>query len=145
MAGQSIKASSHENRQPDHRWYHHQDFADCKKQRSSAICQRACPCHPVRHQKVFLTPDWDVFEVQYQTVSRWIDDWERSDTQGLHKRHDGGAQPIFDETETLRLLELVAEEPRRLTYVQTKLERETGKKASLSTLQRLIKKNGAGL
>ena len=59
----------------------------------------------------------DIFEVQYQTVSRWIDDWERSGIQGLHKRHDGGAQPIFGETKTLRLLELVAEEPRRLTYV----------------------------
>lgn len=87
----------------------------------------------------------DIFEVQYQTVSRWIDDWERSGIQGLHKRHVGGAQPIFDETETQRLLELVAEEPRRLAYVQAKLERETGKKASLSTLQRLVKKNGAGL
>ena len=84
----------------------------------------------------------DIFEVQYQTVSRWIDDWERSGIQGLRKRHDGGAQPIFDETETQRLLELIAEEPRRLAYVQEKLERETGKKASLSTLQRLIKKMG---
>ena len=63
----------------------------------------------------------------------------------LHKRHDGGAQPIFDETQTLRLLELVTEEPRRLTYVQAKLKRETGKKASLSTLQRLVKKNGVDL
>ena len=59
----------------------------------------------------------DIFEVQYQTVSRWIDDWDRSDIQGLRKRHDGGAQPIFDETETQRLLELIAEEPRRLAYV----------------------------
>ena len=87
----------------------------------------------------------DVFEVQYQTVSRWIDDWKQMGTQGLHKIHDGGSLPVFDETETQRLLELVAEEPRRLAYVQAKLERETGKKASLSTLQRLVKKNGAGL
>ena len=70
----------------------------------------------------------DIFEVQYQTVSRWINDWEQSGIEGLHKRHDGGAQPIFDETETQRLLELVAEEPRRLAYVQAKWKEKQVKK-----------------
>ena len=83
----------------------------------------------------------DIYEVQYQTVSRWIDDWERLGLRGLYKGHDGGAQPIYNEAEVRRLVELIAEEPRRISYAQAKLENETGKKASLKTLKRAAKKN----
>ena len=87
----------------------------------------------------------DIYEVQYQTVSRWIDDWERSGIRGLYKGHDDGAQPIYDNAETQRLAELIAEEPRRISYAQAKLADETGKKASLKTLKRMAKKNRVGL
>ncbi len=87
----------------------------------------------------------DVFDVQYQTVSRWIDDWEFLGIRGLYKAHGGGPQPIYNAQETQRLAELISEEPRRISYAQAKLEEETGKSASLKTLKRMAKKNRAGL
>ncbi|MFK0572906.1 helix-turn-helix domain-containing protein, partial [Endozoicomonas sp.] len=37
----------------------------------------------------------DFFENQYQTVSRWIDDWEDLGIHGLYKKHGGGASHIY--------------------------------------------------
>ncbi len=82
----------------------------------------------------------DIFDIQYQTVSRWIDDWERSGIRGLYKEYGGGAQPIYSAEETQRLSELISEEPRRISYAQAKLEEETGKLACLRTLKRMAKK-----
>ena len=82
----------------------------------------------------------DVFDVQYQTISRWIDDWELSGIHGLYKDHKGGKPSIYNDQERQRLADLIAEEPRRMSYAQAKLEDETGKSASLKTLQRMAKK-----
>ncbi|MCW7551201.1 IS630 family transposase [Endozoicomonas gorgoniicola] len=84
----------------------------------------------------------DIFEVQYQTVSRWLDDWEDYGIRGLYKTHDGGKKPIYNSEEELRIKELVAKEPRRISYVQSKIEEETGKSASKTTIGRIIKKLG---
>ena len=81
----------------------------------------------------------DIFEVQYQTVSRWIDDWDDYGLRGLYKGHAGGRAPIYTHQDEQRIKELVAEEPRRLSYVQAKIEEETGKSASKSTLSRILK------
>ena len=83
----------------------------------------------------------DIFDVQYQTVSRWIDDWDDYGLRGLYKGHDGGRKPIYSLQDEQRIKDLVAEEPRRLSYVQSKIEEETGKSASKSTLSRIVKKN----
>lgn len=83
----------------------------------------------------------EVFDVQYQTVSRWIDDWELHGIRGLYKDYGGGTKPIYTSLETQRFAELVAEEPRRMSYVQAKLEAETKKSSSLRTLKRMAKKN----
>ncbi len=82
----------------------------------------------------------DVFDVQYQTISRWIDDWEFSGIQGLYKGHGGGKPTIYNDHEAQRLADLIAEEPRRISYAKAKLEEETGKSACLKTLKRMAKK-----
>ncbi len=82
----------------------------------------------------------DVFDTQYQTISRWIDDWELLGIQGLYKERSGGCPTIYNAQETQRLADLISEEPRRISYAQAKLEEETGKSASLKTLQRMAKK-----
>ena len=84
----------------------------------------------------------EIYEVQYQAVSRWLDDWEDYGIRGLYKTHDGGKKPIYNSSEENRIRELVAEEPRRLSYVQSKIEEETGKPASKSTMGRIVKKLG---
>ncbi|MCL6272285.1 helix-turn-helix domain-containing protein [Sansalvadorimonas sp. 2012CJ34-2] len=87
----------------------------------------------------------DIFGVQYQTISQWVDDWECLGIQGLYKDHGGGKPTIYNDQEIERLAELIAEEPRRISYAQAKLEEETGKRASLKTLKRAAKKNRFGI
>ena len=84
----------------------------------------------------------EILEIKYQTVSQWIDDWEDYGIRALYKGHDGGRPFIYDEAEVQRIRELVAEEPRRLSYVQSKIEDETGKSASKRTLGKIVKKLG---
>ena len=69
----------------------------------------------------------EILEIKYQTASQWIDDWEDYGIRALYKRHGGGRPCIYDEPEVQRIKELVAEEPRRLSYVKSKIEDETGK------------------
>ncbi len=80
------------------------------------------------------------FDIQYQTVSRWLDDWEKEGLSGLYKCHSGGRSPIYDEQEVERAKQLISEEPRRISYTQAALEKETKKKASQSTITRIAKK-----
>ena len=68
------------------------------------------------------------FDMQYQTVSRWLDDWEEEGLSGLYKCHSGGRSPIYDEQEVERAKQLISEEPRRISYTQAALEKETKKK-----------------
>ena len=82
----------------------------------------------------------EIFEIKYQTVSHWIDDWDDYGLRGLYKVHDGGRPPIYTHQDEQRIKDLVSEEPRRLSYVQAKIEEETGKSASKSTLSRILKK-----
>ncbi len=86
----------------------------------------------------------EIFEVQYQTVSHWIDNWDDYGLRGLYKGHDGGRPSIYTPQDERRIRELVSEEPRRLSYVQKKIEEETGKPASKQTLGRIVK-NKLGL
>ena len=110
------------------------------------------PCVRERAHTIFLSSKGyslaqiaDVFDVQYQTISQWVDDWEFLGIRGLYKNHGGGKPPIYNDQETERLAELIAEEPRRISYAQAKLEEETGKPASLKTLKRAAKKNRLGI
>ena len=51
-----------------------------------------------------------------------------------------GRETIYNDVEAQRLKELVDEEPHQLKRAQSILEQETGKKASLYTLKRMLKK-----
>ena len=110
------------------------------------------PCVRERAHAIFLSSKGyslaqiaDVFDVQYQTISQWVDDWECLGIRGLYKKHGGGKPTIYNDQETKRLAELIAEEPRRISYAQAKREEETGKHASLKTLKRAAKKNRLGI
>lgn len=84
----------------------------------------------------------DFFENQYQTISRWIDDWEDLGIRGLYKKHGGGASHIYNSEEVERFKQLVKEEPRRIRHAKAVLEEETQKESSLNTLRRMAKSLG---
>ena len=81
-----------------------------------------------------------IFQVDRDTLSGWMDDWERDGLVGLFDAPRTGRPPIYSAEERQRLRELVEEEPRQLKRAQAQLAAETGKPASPKTLTRILKK-----
>ncbi len=84
-----------------------------------------------------------IFEVDRDTLSGWIDDWEQDGVVGLFDAPRTGRSPIYSAEQCQRLRELVDEEPRQLKRAQAQLAVETGKPASPRTLARILKKTSA--
>jgi transposase len=84
-----------------------------------------------------------IFGVDRDTLSGWIDDWEREGVVGLYDAQRVGQPPIYNAEEQQRLRELVEEEPRQLKRAQAQMAVETGKVASTKTLTRVLKKTSA--
>ena len=59
---------------------------------------------------------------------------------GLYDLPRSGRMPIFNEEDVKLLKSLTDEEPRKIKCTQAKMEKETGKKASLFTVKRALKK-----
>lgn len=94
-------------------------------------------------QRFRITQLVPIFEVDRDTLSAWIDDWERDGLVGLSDAPRVGRPPIYSAEEQQRLRELVDEEPRQLKRAQAELAAETGKPASTRTLTRVLKKTSA--
>ena len=82
----------------------------------------------------------DILDAKFETISSWIDHWEACGMLGLYDAVRIGRKPIYTEAEVYRLKSLVDEEPHQLKRAQAILEEETGKKSSLDTIKRNIKK-----
>ena len=79
------------------------------------------------HRGYTLQQIADVFSIQYQTISHWIDQWEDLGIRGLYKSHGGGARMTYSPEEVSRFQELVKDEPRRIRHAKAVLEEETKK------------------
>lgn len=81
-----------------------------------------------------------LFDVHRDTVSRWLDNWERDGIVGLLDEARSGRPPIFTESEHAKLKVFVDENPHQLKEAAAQLQEETGKVASLDTYKRILKK-----
>ena len=82
----------------------------------------------------------DIYQVHRDTVSGWIDAWERDGFAGLRDELRSGRPPKLTAAEQGRAIELLEETPRSIKTVLAKLYGETGKQVSEWTLKRLAKK-----
>jgi transposase len=82
----------------------------------------------------------DIFEVDRDTVSGWIDAWEKQGIRGLYDAPRTGRPTIYTEAEQQQLREWIEEEPRQIKRAQSRLEATTGKASSKKTLKRILKK-----
>jgi transposase len=85
----------------------------------------------------------DIFAVDRDTVSAWLDLFEQSGVDGLKPLPRPGRNPIYSEDEVRRLKELVDQEPRQIKQAQAALQQATGKSSSTETLKRALKKSPA--
>jgi transposase len=80
-----------------------------------------------------------IFDVHRNTVSRWIDQWNERQIDGILTCEGQGRPRIFSEDEEKTLILTLANGPRSLKRVAVQMEEETGKKASIWTLKRVVK------
>lgn len=82
----------------------------------------------------------DIYEVDRDTVTRWLDRWEEDGTNGLHDQEGRGRKPILNQREQKQAIKIVEKDPRSSKRSLNKIEEKTHKKISRQTLKRILKK-----
>ena len=84
-----------------------------------------------------------LLDVDRDTVSAWLERWERDGLRGLYDAPRPGRPMIYTPEEQQQLREWVDAEPRQLKQAQARLAEASGKRASGATLKRILKKSTA--
>jgi len=85
----------------------------------------------------------DIYQVTRQTIAKWFDRYEAAGISGLRTGEIKGRPAIIridNESEILKIEELVQSSSQNLKPVLSAIEKEFGKTISKRTLQRLLKK-----
>jgi transposase len=83
----------------------------------------------------------EIFQVDRNTVSAWLDRWDELGIEGLADKPHTGAPPKLTEKEQKLALELLGESPQRIDLVLIQIQEQTGKNISASTLKRLARRS----
>jgi transposase len=75
-----------------------------------------------------------------QTVSIWLDNWDRDGLIGLYNSPRPGHPLMLKEEDVQYVMDLIEQEPRSTKKIVAALEIERGKKVSGSTVKRTLKK-----
>ena len=81
-----------------------------------------------------------MYQVDRDTVSTWITQWEHHGEASLHDRPRSGRPPKLTPAEQALALTYIQEEPRSLKQVVDRLAQKTAKRLSISALKRLAKR-----
>ena len=82
----------------------------------------------------------DIYEVDRDSVSTWLDRWERQGVAGLEEQPRHGRPPALSASEARRAVEIVRREPRNVRQGLDQIEAQLGKRISRDTLKRVLKK-----
>lgn len=82
----------------------------------------------------------DFFEVQLETVSRWLTRWESEGIVGLFDGERSGRPVLLDGDDMEILKKAIDENPHQLKMAHEQLVSETGKAVSRHTVKRALKK-----
>jgi len=84
----------------------------------------------------------DIYQVDRDRVSEWINWWNEYGFEGLGDDERGGRPPLLKENEREKAVELVKEEPRSIRQGLQKLSLEIGKVISRETLKEVLRSSG---
>jgi transposase len=87
-----------------------------------------------------ITQLQEIFEVDRDTISVWIDRFEAQGIAGLEDKPRPGRPSIYTDEELNQLKDLVDNEPRQLKQAQAILQQNTEKTSCRETLKRALKK-----
>ena len=82
-----------------------------------------------------------MYQVDYRSVSSWIDQWQTRGLVGLYDQPGAGRRPTLSLDEQQKVQQYLQDSPKDLKKVVHQLEQETQKRVSTKTIKRLIKKN----
>jgi len=84
----------------------------------------------------------EIFQVERDTISRWLNNWEQSNFEGLPDKIRSGRTPTLNEDEQSILKQLILDSPRSSKVVAQQLFKKTGKSLSHWSIKRLAKEFG---
>jgi transposase len=84
----------------------------------------------------------DIYAVDRDTVSLWLRAWEEDGSAGLGDQPGRGRPPLLNDKQQAQALKIVAHDPRSPKRHLATIEKKTGKKISVDTLKKLLKKGG---
>ena len=82
------------------------------------------------------------YQVHRITVAAWIKTWEQQGAPSLHDQPRSGRPSKLTPDEQALAQHYITEEPRSLKGVVERLARKTEKRLSISTLKRLVRRQG---
>jgi transposase len=81
----------------------------------------------------------DIYQVDRDRVSQWLDRWEEFKFDGLDDGPRSGRPPKLNEKEQHRAIEIIREEPRSTRKGLKRIASEIGKVISCDTLKKILK------
>lgn len=113
--------------------YHHSPLSRVR-QRSHAIL--------LSNKRYPINQLADIFGVDRDTISGWIDQWEQRGCDGLYDNPKPGRPPTLAKDEQNTAFDLAKESPRQIKVAIHKIEERFNKMVSLDWVKRLFKKHG---
>ena len=80
-----------------------------------------------------------------KTVSKWISEWEKHQFDSLIEQPRPGRTLLIPEEKHGEVIDIVKKKPKQLKSAIAEIEEKFGKKISVKTLKRIIKKNCVGV
>jgi transposase len=82
----------------------------------------------------------DIFDVDRDTMSQWITNWECSGIVGLSDHAKPGRPPKMSVQEEEQAFKIILESPQQIKVAIPKIDAQIGKKISRDWVKRLLKK-----
>ena len=93
------------------------------------------------HQGIAMPQIARIYQVDYRSVSSWIDQWQTRGLVGLYDQPGAGRRPILSLDEQHKVQPSLHDSPKDFKKVVPHLEHETGKRVSTKTMKRRMQKN----
>lgn len=83
-----------------------------------------------------------IYEVDRDTVSIWLNNWEEVGFEALKDLPKSGRPPILSNKEQEQVKELLKEDPRSIKRVAAHIKKKTGKEVTEDIIRRIVKTGG---
>lgn len=91
-------------------------------------------------KKVEINTISNIYEVDRDTVSRWINKWKENGIDGLKDKPHTGRIPKLTKLQKVEVIQIVKEEPRKLKLAVVKIKTRFNKDVSIKTIKRILLK-----